>query len=226
MHVAYAVASGFYLLRAVVLGYLLASGTYDAKFFTYINYGMFTLVLGLYLLACWSVAAYQLWCAMLLPYIWNTTSFVALAIIVIVQANDGVFLRTTVYNNGTNAVATIHTGDWLLHQLPLVELLFFNDTATTEIYTAFHVLWRSLTPGGRIGYTLYFLLCGFAVLTLYMINIDWTVNYPTEIPTLFTWALTVVLSLLLQLFLFAYLYNSVPSYLTAYTPMLQKHLFN
>ena len=220
MALAFWTAAVLLTFRSVVLGYLLGSGTFDATFFTYVNYALFTLVLALLLLSMWNVTAYQLWVTVLLPLIWGTTTFVAIAIIVIVWLNDGVFLRTAKSNDGTNTVSVIHTGDWLLHQLPWVEILIIVLLLSPTAIVIFHNLWRQLSTAGRVAYTAYFHLSALLLLAFYMINIDFTVNYPTDLHVGFIWGLTIGLSLLVELLLFGFLYISKPSSDQISTPTL------
>lgn len=224
MAFAYWLVSAFLILRSIVLGYLLGTGTYDATFFTYINYGVVTLSMALLLLSMWHIPAYELWVLFLLPLVWGTTVFVALAIIVIVQLNDGVFLKTTTQNEGTNSVATIHTGDWLLHQLPFVELLLIVLVLWPTAVVIFHNFWRQMSTSSRVAYTIYFHLSALLVLSFYMINIDYSVNYPSDLSAKAIWALTIVLALLVELFLFGFLYISKPSTTVVSTPTLRAHL--
>jgi hypothetical protein len=223
MALAYWVAAVLLTFRSVVLGYLLATGTYDATFFTYINYALLTLGMALLVLSMWSITAYQLWVGIALPLLWGTTVFVALAIIVIVQLNDGVFLRTTIDNEGTNSVSVIHTGDWVLHQLPFVEILVLVLLLSPTAITIFHNLWRQLSTGGKVAYTAYFHLAALMLLSFYMINVDYSVNYPTDLNKGAIWGITIVLALVIELLLFGFLYISKPRSNCIATPTLKQH---
>lgn len=224
MALAYWVVAFFLTLRSLSLGYLLGSATFDATFFTYINYGVLTLAMALLLLSMWNVTAYELWTTLLLPVVWVTTVFVALAIVVIVQLNDGVFLKTTTQNNGTNSVATIHTGDWLLHQFPFVEMLVILLLLRPTLVIIFHNFWRQFSTAGKVAYTIYFHTAGLLVLSFYMINIDYSVNYPTSISSAAIWGLTIGLSLFVGFLLFGFLYISKPRPGKPYTPTLRQHV--
>ena len=224
MAFAYWLVSAFLTLRSVVLGYLLGTGTYDATFFTYINYGILTLSMALLLLSMWHIPAYELWVLFVLPLVWGTTVFVALAIVVIVQLNDGVFLKTTTQNHGTNSVATIHTGDWMLHQLPFVEILLIVLVLRPTAVVIFHNFWNEMRTPGRVGYVIYFHLSALMLLAFYMINVDYAVNYPSDLSAKAIWGLTVGLALLVELFLFGFFHVSNPDTTVVSTPTLRAHL--
>lgn len=203
MFVYYAV-SVIFLYRLVIIGFLLGLGILDALFFTYINYTLDTLAYGVLVIAMWKLPAYKFFVLFVIPLIYGTTSFVFLAIVVIVQMNDQVFLKTTVYNAGTRAVGAIHTGDWLIHYLPLIEifvvLLLLNATAK-PIFQRFY---SELSTRGKVLYTGYFFFCAAFVLLLYMLSIDFQTNYPTGLPTGAVLAVTAVVCLVVELFLYAW----------------------
>lgn len=200
----YYVVSAIFLYRIVILGFLLGLGILDALFFTYINYTLDTLAYGALVLAMWKLPAYKFYVLFVLPLIYGTTIFVFLAIVVIVQMNDGVFLKTTVYNAGTRAVGAVHTGDWLIHYLPLVEifviLLLLNRTAK-PIFQRFY---SALSTRGKVLYTSYFLLCSAFVLLLYMLSINFQKNYPTGLATGVVLAVTLVVGVVTELFLYTW----------------------
>lgn len=225
MALAYWVVAFFLTLRSVALGFLLGSSTFDATFFTYINYAVLTLAMALLLLSMWSITAYELWVALVLPIVWVTTAFVALAIVIIVQLNDGVFLKTTQQNNGTNSVATIHTGDWILHQFPLVEILVIVLLLRPTLVVIFHNFWRQFSTAGKVAYTIYFHIAGLLLLAFYMTNVNYSANYPTDLSAAGIWGLTVGLSLLVGMFLFGFLYISPPSSSHVTTPTLKHHYY-
>jgi len=212
MSLSYWLTGAVLVFRALLLGYLLGCGSYDASFFTYINYALLTAGFAALELAMWQRTAFLAWVVLLLPILWGTTMFVAIAIVVIIQLNDGVFLRTTIYNDGTRSVATIHTGDWLLHQLPLIELLLVLFVSRTAMLHCFHVFWRDLArPLYRTLYTIYFVVASLLVLSLYMSNINFSLNYPTSVSQGTVWALTVFLALAVNSLLFVIFFFSKPS---------------
>jgi hypothetical protein len=187
------------LMRSVVLGYLIGAEVFDARFFTYLNYLLLTFG---FLLLVISARRTRLWCLYVLPPLWGTTVFVALAIVVIIQLNDGVFLRTTVFNNGDRSVAGVHTGDWLLHQLPFIEILLVLLALRSQVTASFRSLWAGASVLVKVLYTLYFHTAALALLSFYMVNIDFRSNYPTPISSTAVWLLTVGLALAVEAILF------------------------
>lgn len=220
MALAYWIPAAVLMLRAAVLGYFLGTESLDAKFFTYLNYIFGAFCYALLLLSQWSVLGYEVWVLFVLPVLWGTISFVSVAIIVIVHLNDGVFLKTTVDNAGERSVGEVHTGDWVLHQLPVVELLIVLLLLWPTASVSFRNFWRELRTPGRVVYTLYFLGASLLALGFYMVNVDFNTNYPTSMSYAGTMTLVVVMAILLQLLLYAILRTADPLRQRAATPML------
>jgi hypothetical protein len=199
------------LFRAFVLGYLSGSGSVDPTFFTYQNFTMCMLALLLLILSLFKRWTFEVFALFGMPFYWGTTLFVSVAIVVIVHLNGGVFMKTTLENGGLNPVGKVHTGDWLLHQWPSVELLLSLFLLKDDFVDAFHDFYDPLSRVGKALYTLYFLLVALAVLTFYMINFPFLVNYPTSISDAGVVALVVAMALLVEVLLFLLFYLSKPT---------------
>jgi len=223
MKLAYWIPVTILLFRGVVLGYFLGSESFDAKFFTYLNYVFGAFCYLLLIISQWNLVGYSAWVLFLLPLIWGTILFVSFAIIVIVQLNDGVFLKTTVDNDGLRQVGEVHTGDWLLHQLPVFEILLILLLLWPTASVIFRNFWGTLSKAQHWAYSLYFLLAPLLVLAFYMINVDFDSNYPTKMNHAATVALVIVLALLTQLLLYAIFRNADPATQCSHTPVLVRY---
>jgi len=201
----------FLLFRVFVLGYFAGIGAVDPSFFTYQNFMLCTLLLSLLILSSFKTWAFEFFTLFLVPLYWGTTFFVAIAIVVIVHLNGGIFMKTTIDNGGTNPVGKVHTGDWMLHQWPAIEIALILFMLQTFVVQAFHNFYRQLSVWGKIGYTAYFHLVSLAVLAFYMLNFDFVVNYPTPISEAAVYLLVVALALFTELLLFLMLYFAKPS---------------
>lgn len=219
-HLGFWVPAVLLLIRTVVIDFFRNDGSLDLAFFTYLNLTFVAFAMTLLLISMTNRAAFAVATTLLLPLIFGTTVFVMFAIVVIIQLNDGVFLKTTVYNGGERSVGTVQTGNWLIHYWTVVELLFYIWLTKRESVTAFHYVWRELGRFGRVAYVFYFMLVALGALIIYMLQVDFTVNYPTDVSVAATTGLTIGLSLLIQAFWLVLLRYSRPDGHLS-TPLLQ-----
>ena len=56
------------------------------------------------------------------PLLFQSVTLVSLLITLMVALNDDIYVRDTVFGAGTLTIAAVHTGDYILHQWPLVEM--------------------------------------------------------------------------------------------------------
>ena len=190
----------FLVVRLTVIGVLGATGGIDPTFFTYQNFMIDTVWLLLLSQAIWSRRGFELWTLIVLPLYWGATVFVALAIVVIVYLNDGIFMKTALENGGRHTVGQIHAGDWILHQWPWAEALLVLVLLWGEFSAAFQNFFyrSSLNAGERTLYVLAFLAEPLLMLGFYMLNFDFLANYPTSVSHAGVIALVIVLGLLVQ----------------------------
>lgn len=128
----------------------------------------------------------------------SASSFLVAVLIVLIVNDDGwMFIGGTTYGTGSASVGMVHTGDELIHPLPL--LLLLGALPSGYLFYARSILsWyfcRELNCLGRILYCLYWF--GAALLTLipYIILNDPMRRYPTDHP-LGTWVLIVAILIL------------------------------
>jgi hypothetical protein len=136
---------------------------------------------------------------MLFPLVFNASFFVGVAIVVIVQLNDWIFMHTTVFYGGPRLVGAVHTGDWLLHQLPVVEVLVLMLIYSSDMNACYNRLKAAFfTKVGAAVYYIYVVTSGALVVGLYFATEDFQRNYPVD-HALGSAALQVTLSLLMSL---------------------------
>jgi len=205
--------------RSIAIAYFLGSGGFDARFFTYINYTLVWLLMILLAISMTDYRLYNLFVAFVVPVIYGTTIFVAFAIVVIIQLNDSLFIKTTLYNGGTRSIGMVHTGDFLLHYMPLIEILLVLFSISNSLTVTFAEIYNSTEKWSRVAYIAYFLLCPVYILFFYMSNINFMTNYPTMINPYLIWLITFVMSTLLQALLLALLIFK--SKLTVQNPFIQ-----
>jgi hypothetical protein len=169
-----------------VLGYFIAAEIFDPRFFTYFNYALgFAFYNALYL-SFFSVELFEFVSLFLVPVYFNTTTFVFIAIVVIVALNDTVFTRASVLGGTNRTIGETHTGDWIVHYLPMVALLAVLLSIQTYYLEFVQNYWKYATRNARIFYVFYLFLTPLAILLIYMLTMPFDQNYPT---TLATWEL-------------------------------------
>jgi hypothetical protein len=105
------------------LAYLWWINQFDGRFFTYVNKLTFLILLWVligsnidYTLFQWAVTA-------LLPFMTGCAIIVSVGVTGLVYFRPMLFIRDLDIPLDESNVATVHTGDWLLHQLPLLEVI-------------------------------------------------------------------------------------------------------
>lgn len=182
-----------------ILGWAIATNVFDARFFTYFNLAngfAFYLILALAQtdsnLFHWALIA-------VLPIYICLTMFIYIAIVVIVQNNDWVFIRDSLFGGGELTIGEVHTGDWMFHYVPPVLLLVyvavnFVDTAKTN-----YGVWSSDRVLFKVAYSLYVLITPALILGCYMVTMPFDKNYPTKMRTWQVCTLVFGLSTAIQL---------------------------
>lgn len=188
--------------RAVVLSLLIAWSVYDARFLTYINYALLTLGIAGFIFSMRQSGYFQAFSLYVLPPVYGLTIYIFFAIVVIVQLNDNVLLRSSKLNGGTRDVGDLHSGDFFLHYSPAFELLLVLLFNFPYIKAAVQPQFRKWSRGQRIGWSLYALLASSAVIVFYMSSFPFLDNYPTGMPTPLLILISVVVAVLIELLLY------------------------
>jgi len=179
----YFLTAGIATYRLIVIVGLIVWDAFDPHYFTYINYTLVSLSLLLYMLSMRSVTLFHLASRFLIPVIYGTTLYVAIAITVIVYLNDWMLTRNSYLNGGGMSIGKLNTGNILVHYLPVIDVLLVLLMSFDYLKAAIKPFFYSLSSKRKILYALYVLLGPFAVLVLYMVNFDFAKNYPTGLAT-------------------------------------------
>ena len=188
------------LWTGAILGWSIADNVFDPRFFTYFNYavGYF-----FYLAIALSEPEKDLRDFILLfilPIYLGLTIFVYIAIVVIIENNDWVWIRDTLFGGGSLTVGQVHTGDWIFHYLPPVFILIFVLVNFTRIAVANWRLWDSANNLWRFVYSTCVLFTPAIMLGLYMLTMPFNKNYPTHMTSSQTVLLVLGLAIGIQAF--------------------------
>lgn len=112
-----------FLFRLVVVIWLAAIDSFNLRFFTYINYLLFTVAMAYLLVSIFHRPLFRIFVLYVFPIIFGTSLFISITIVLMIMINDEIFLATTVFRGGARSIAMVHSGDWLLHQLPAIEAI-------------------------------------------------------------------------------------------------------
>lgn len=168
------------LIHSVVISFFLATEDLDARYLTYLNYTLMTAFFIFLLYCSKNDDALRLVLLTLYPIVFNIAFFIGVAIVAIVQINDWVFTRTTVVHSGPRRVGEVHTGDWILHQLPVVQMLVVFVMYIDDARKGCRELRKLFTPLGTAIYYIFIVTFPSLVILLYFATEDTTQNYPTE----------------------------------------------
>lgn len=189
MSFGYWVAAAVLVFRSIVLSGLVAKQIIDLKFYTYQNYTAVAAGFALLLLSMRRSEWFKAYALFALPLFYGTTIYVAVAIVVIINLNDFVLMRGSVHNGGALTDGDLHTGDFLLHQLPLVEVLFVILVNFSWLKAAIRSEYALWSKANRVLYILYFLTISSFSISFYMSIYPFDENYPTPLAT---WELTLL----------------------------------
>jgi hypothetical protein len=168
------------LIHSVVISFFLATEDLDARYLTYVNYMLMTAFFIFLLYCSKSDDALRLVLLTLYPIVFNIAFFIGVAIIAIVQLNDWVFTRTTVVHSGPRRVGDVHTGDWILHQLPVVAMFVVFVMYIEDARKGYRELRRCFNSFGTAIYYAFIVSFPSLVILLYFATEDTAQNYPTE----------------------------------------------
>ena len=166
-----------------ILGWTVATGVFDARFFTYFTYA---LGFSFYLFIFLSETESELheWLILLtLPIYTCLTIFVYIAIVVIVYKNDWVIIRDSVFAGGDLSLGEVHTGDWLFHYLPPFTMLVYTLVNYVPISATNYLFWSEKSKRAKFTYVAYVFLTPMLILGCYMVTMPFDSNYPTKMRT-------------------------------------------
>lgn len=198
----YWVPSAVLIFRSIVLAGLIGWRILDLHFFTYINYTLLTFLILLLIYSMREPGWFKLYAVALLPIAYGVTIYIAFAIVVIVDLNAMVLLRSSKMNGGDRDIGRLNTGNFLVHTLPLLEILFIVGLNFGYFKSAVRPYFKSLSTGGRAAYTLYWMFASVIVFVFYMLNFDYSSNYPTDLSTATLLAISIPVAVFTELLLY------------------------
>ncbi len=117
------------------------------------------------------------------PLVYGSVWIVFVYSSMLIGDNGNIFLRTTLKFGGHLTVGQAHTGDIIVHTLPVLVTLIFTAAA-------WHVLRRVVGPvytpwpWGRVLYAVYFVLSPLVRMLIYRLVHDPDLEYPSDIDRL------------------------------------------
>jgi len=166
-----------------VLGWTIADGVFDARFFTYFTYAVLYAFYNFMFLSETDSTLHRWMIVLLYPICTCLTMFVYVAIIVIVYKNDWVIIRDTIFAGGALTIGEVHTGDWLFHYLPPLMLLLYTLVNYASIAKINYGIWSVDSFKFKLTYCLYVIIIPAVILGCYMITMPFDKNYPTKMRT-------------------------------------------
>lgn len=193
-----------FVFRLAVIIWLFAIAAFDPLFYTYLAYLMFTGAMA-YLIVSWTNRAlFRFFVMFIFPVVFGTTLFIGITIIVMIFLNDEIFLTNTVMRGGTRTIAVAHSGDWLLHQLPVIEIVIVTVCITR--YARMHMRAVRSAWHGTVGYWLYvvfFFTAAAWPLILYVLLFPFQRNYPVSLSLTWCIILMILISIVIGALLWA-----------------------
>lgn len=190
-----------------ILGWAVADGVFDARFFTYFTYALGFVYYNFMFLSETDSTLHRWATVLTLPIYACLTLFVYFAIIVIVYKNDWVIIRDSVFAGGELTIGEIHTGDWFFHYLPPSMLLAYILVNYESIAKINYMIWSSKSSLSKLTYCLYVIILPLIILGCYMITMPFDKNYPTKMRTWQIVAMVFGLSTSIQLLYLAGSYS-------------------
>jgi hypothetical protein len=139
-----------------------------------------------------------------LPFALGPAMVVAVLIVIIIALYPDIYLSATIYGGGSNTLSEVHTGDWLLHNLPMVAFLaeLFCGLGS-EIRDAYRGAWLAWGAGKRSLHAVLFLVAGLLPFVLYGCFQDPRERYSITMPAWAMWIIIVVIVFAVMMFMLA-----------------------
>lgn len=194
----------FFVINLVAIIWLAVESLYHMDYYTYWNFLIVTIWLGgltlLYPFQGWPAAIFTLvWT----PVTLGSTALVVLIILVVVAVDDTVYITDTAADpdavNPKYTFSEIRTGDWVIHGLPLIEVLVVMLFDFQLYFRALVYHWeRSDHWWRRWWYWVWFYVAPLTFMLLYMLIFDPREKYTDELSLLAGVAIAAGLNLLVM----------------------------
>lgn len=188
--------------RVAVTVILAIKGRYDFTMYTYWSHTILVLFYALLWIALWTERWLLTFVTLLIfPIALGSTFLVMVSIVIIIQENAAVLTASL---STTLTLSLIHTGDWILHSLPVLEILLILCVGYL-LYT------RTIIAGEVAGmrksewkaiYVLYFIVSPMIPMLIYSLIFDPATHYPTGIPTYVLWLGLVAIDILWMMLMY------------------------
>lgn len=191
-----------YAVRVAILVGLLVSGSFDPTYFTYITFGGVTALLTVGVVGLWVPRVMTFYARWVMPLLFQQTLLVALLIVLIVHLNGDIFASHAIPYGGTYSMSELHTGDWVVHQYPAIDMLLVLLATHHVVRHSVRTLWRELASSSssswaRALYALYVVLGVMVPLAIYALVVPWQDKYPTPLNNVLGWLIIVALAALI-----------------------------
>lgn len=178
-----------FAVRAALIIGLVAKGVFDLSFFTYCALLIGALLEPLGFIGLFVPAVMTFFTRWVFPLIFQTALFVAIAITIIVQINPAVYTANATTFGGPLEWSWLHTGDFIVHQLPAMEMLVLLLAIHHFARVSVRTLWVSASRGARVCYVLYILFAAMIPLTIYGLVEGWNHRYHVGMNPALEWLL-------------------------------------
>lgn len=115
------------------------------------------------------------------PILYGSNFLVFSMIIIIIQLDGWILIEETVFGVGSLTVGDLHTGDYLVHVLPLLEI-YWIVFAGLHFYVNQALLTHEQNSRNHKLYIVYWLLCPLLLMLAFSLFFDAPSEYPTGLP--------------------------------------------
>jgi hypothetical protein len=199
------------IYRAIILLYLIKNGMFHVNMYTYWNYTLLWIFDILYFIGVLIEGKFLKYITLYIYPIIHGSNFLVFSIIIIViELNDSIFIKGTIYAGGNIKIGDIHTGDYIVHVLPLIEtllimlfgLLFY--VRAILYHFKLHVNYKYY----QYIYLLYWILSPLIPITIYSFIFNPFIQYPTSLHKFTEIIILLILCMSYMIFTYIYLITS------------------
>lgn len=168
--------------RALIIIAGIWAGLFHLNKFTYWNYTIswffdMTLLLGLF-----TEGPFLYYLLLILyPILYGSNFLVFSLIIVIIQLDGWILIEETVFGLGNSTIGDLHTGDYLVHVLPLLEIYWIVFSGL-HFYVNQALSTHQQNSKNHALYVLYWLFCPLLLIGAFSLFFDGPTEYPTGLP--------------------------------------------
>lgn len=209
------------IFMTVLIGAAVGSGHYTLTMYTYWNLTM------VWLFTVWflfSVYGEYWWLRILilyiLPVVYGSAFVVMVVIVGILAVNGWLFVSQTIYGGGQATVGTIHAGDFMLHSVPYVIMMWAIQSGLLSYGRSVLGVYlrQELIYERQITYVIWWFFSPIVPLLFYIIFNNPAQRYQTDIPVIF-WVFIVLVTILVHQFIIFCCFTSLSNHLEIEIPL-------